>query len=249
MSEDGKSLSSSWLTDYRQNYGPLEDLLDPMIGNNQMPGPNSNGMVSHHQLQQPPIHERHQNLTALLSSNSPQKDSPNNLQNTNMGSTMHTNYSGPGPGPGPNPNQYHNNVMNAGPPMSSYATYNNNTGNGGAGGGYNSSASYTYSSTANQLYSQTSLSTTATVYNNSVSSSMPHTMSALSNGPPHNANMHPQQSNMHPNQHMQQPGQPPQHQAGMMNGPSSVNVMNSNVNRPLPNNAINPPRPSQPMVL
>lgn len=135
--------------------------------------------------------------------------------------------------------------------MPSCATYNNNPGNGGAGGGggYNSAASNTYSSTANQLYSQTSLSTTATVYNNSVSSSMPHTMSALSNGPPHNANMHPQQSNMHPNQHIQQPGQPPQHQAGMMNGPSSVNVMNSNVNRPLPNNAANPPRPSQPMVL
>lgn len=199
-------------------------------GNNQMPGPPSNGMLSH---QQPPIHERHQNLAALLSPNSSQKDNTGNMQ-TSMGNAMHTNYSGPGPGPGPN--QYHNTMINNGPPMSSYvsSSYNNT--------GYMSSASY--STNTNQMFSQTA--PTSAGYN-SVSSSMPHNMPPMNNGPPNSASMHQQQpSAMHPNQHMHPPVQ--QHPgAGMMNGPSSVNMMSNNMNRPMPNNAGNP-RPTQPMV-
>lgn len=220
------------VTDYRQNYGSLDDLLDPGMLGTQLPGPPSNGMLPHQQ--QPPIHERHQNLTALLSSNSPQKDASSNMQ-SGMGNAMHTSYSGPGPGL----NQYHT-MMSNGPPMSSYvsSSYNNTN------AGYMSSASY--STNTNQMYSQTAPS--SAVYN-SVSSSIPYSMSSMSNGPPNSASLHQQppqqQSGMHPNQHMHQSVQ--QHPGGMMNGPTSVNVMNNSMNRSMPNNTGNP-RPTQPMV-
>lgn len=135
--------------------------------------PPNNGMVSHHQ-QQAPIHERHQNLTALLS-NSPQRDNGvNSNMPGSMVNSMHSNYSGPGPG-----NQY---MMNNGPPMSnSYVSSSYNP----VSSGYMSTS---YSTGTNQMYSQTVPSSGGTMSSHSMN------MNMQQQGMMHNQHMHPHQN-------------------------------------------------------
>jgi len=181
--------------------------------------------------QPPPIHETHQNLTALLSNNAPSKEVSHP---TSMNSTM-GNYTGPGPGhpgipggPGPGhsggpghpgapggANQYHSNMMTNGGPGAGYApsSYNN------TGVPYSGSPSLMYSSSVPSSNTH------------SVTNSMP--MSAMPNQQPI------QQQPSHPGSIVQSQQAPMQSQPGMplgamMNGPSSV--MNNMTNRPISNN-------------
>lgn len=182
--------------------------------------PTNNGVVPHNQ---PPIHERHQNLTALLASNSPQKDggNPPNMQ-TSMGGNLLNSYSGPGPGP------YPNSMMSNGPSMGNYVSSAYNT----------VSSGYMNTSGTSQMYSQTTPSSAAY----SLSSSMPPNMG--NSAPQSSMNMQPlppqQTSAMYANQPMHQSS----NMGGMMNGPTAVN---NSVNRMVSNNTMSS-QPSQPVV-
>lgn len=182
--------------------------------------PSNNGVVPHNQQ---PIHERHQNLTALLSSNSPQKDNSNvsNMQ-TSMGNSLLNTYSGPGPGP------YPNTMMSNGPSMGNYVSSSYNTVSSG------------YMNTSSQMYSQTTPS--SATY--SLSSSM---------GPSMGGNVQQSSMNMQPPPPQQQSSamfsNQPMHQSsnmgGMMNG---LPIANNGTNRMVGGGNAPPNQPSQPVV-
>lgn len=223
------------------NMRVLDGLPDGLLGGGANMQPSGN-MMSPHQSQQP-IHETHQNLTALLSTNTPPKD-VNNI--VSMNNSMVNSFSGPGPGQpsGPGgPNQYHNNMMTNGPSSANYAS-----------SGYNAAVSYPGGS-PNLMYSSSGPSSSS--YSLAVSNSM----SALSNQQPGMNTMQSaqQQHSGMVQQGQQQPAPPQQHamqqpQPGtmnMMNGPSSVmggggvmphrSLPNNNMTQPgLPNSQVPP---------
>lgn len=186
--------------------------------------PNSNMMSHQPPQQQPSIHETHQNLTALLSNNTPPKEvnHPSSMNNT-----MINNYSGPGPGQPP-PNQYHNNMMANGPSSANFVST-----------GYNPAVSFSGSS--NLMPNSTALSS----MNYSASNAMSHTLNALPSQQPNMNSMQPQQQLPGMiQQNQQQPMQPQQQQPGMgmMNGPSSA--MGNMNPRGLPGNNMGPRLPN-----
>ena len=214
----------------------MNDLPDGLLGG---PGgggmPPNNGMMPHQQ--QMPIHERHQNLTALLTTNS-NKDVG---MPSSMGNAMVNNYSGPGPG------QHAGNNPYGGPPGGGGMMANGPTNANYPSSAYNITSSYSnmYSSSVPSSGSY-SVSNTMPQQGMSMSSQQPHGM-GMSNMPPH--------SGMAPNQHMQQQ-QPQQQQppgmgpGPMMNGPGPGVAMGSRP--PMANNGgMNPrlPNPQQVSVL
>lgn len=161
--------------------------------------PPNNGMMSHQQ--QMPIHERHQNLTALLTTNTNNKDGNHP---GSMGNAMVNNYSGPGPGHAGN-NPYvgpggGGGMMANGPSSANYQS-------SGYTSSYNNSMMYSQSVPSSGSYS---VSNTMPQQGMSMSSQQQHNM-GMNNIPPH--------ANMASGQHMQQQPQQPPGMGPIMNGP------------------------------